>query len=115
MSLLDRVVAHYHRTFCTHAGAQAYLARRGLTNADLLKTFQIGYADGSLLTRLPPTGELRDQLRTLGVITAEGRELLGGCLVVPIPDPPTVRGRHSTGGACGQRATATCPAHCAGC
>ncbi|MGH9314362.1 MAG: toprim domain-containing protein, partial [Vicinamibacterales bacterium] len=88
-SLLDRVVAHYHRTFCTHAGAQAYLARRGLTNADLLKTFQIGYADGSLLKRIPRSGELRHELRALGVITAEGRELLGGCVVVPIPDPRT--------------------------
>lgn len=88
-SPLDRVVAHYHRTFCVHTGAQAYLARRGLTNADLLKTFQIGYADGSLLTRLPRAGELRDQLRALGVLTAEGRELLGGCVLVPIPDPRT--------------------------
>jgi DNA primase len=88
-SLLARVVAHYHRTFCTHAGAQAYLARRGLTSADLLKTFQIGYADGSLLKRLPRSGDVREQLRTLGVITAEGRELLGGCVVVPIPDPQT--------------------------
>ena len=88
-SLLGRVVAHYHRTFCTHAGAQAYLARRGLTNAELLKTFQIGYADGSLLKRLPRAGEVREHLRALGVITAEGRELLGGCIVVPIPDPRT--------------------------
>jgi DNA primase len=88
-SLLERVVVHYHRTFCTHAGAQAYLARRGLTSADLVKTFQIGYADGSLLKRLPRTGDLRNQLRALGVITAEGRELLGGCVVVPIPDPRT--------------------------
>ena len=87
--LLERVVAHYHRTFCTHAGAQAYLARRGLTNAELLKTFQIGYADGSLLKRIPRSGALRDELRALGVITAEGRELLGGCVVVPIPDPRT--------------------------
>ena len=88
-SLLDRVVAHYHRTFCTHAGAQAYLTRRGLTSADLLKAFQIGYADGSLLKRIPRMGELRDELRALGVITAEGRELLRGCIVVPIPDPRT--------------------------
>jgi 5S rRNA maturation endonuclease (ribonuclease M5) len=88
-SLLERVVAHYHRTLCTHAGAQAYLARRGLTNADLLKTFQIGYADGSLLKRLPRAGEVREHLRALGILTAEGRELLGGCVIVPIPDPRT--------------------------
>lgn len=88
-SLLERVVEHYHRTFCTSRAAQAYLTRRGLTNPDLLKACRIGYADGSLLKRIPRTGALREQLRTLGVITATGRELLGGCIVVPIPDPQT--------------------------
>jgi hypothetical protein len=88
-SLLERVVEHYHRTFCASRAAQAYLARRGFTNVDLLKACRIGYADGSLLKRIPRAGELRDELRTLGVITAAGRELLGGCIVVPIPDPQT--------------------------
>jgi len=38
---------------------------------------------------IPKDGEIRDQLVSLGVVTAEGRELLGGCVVVPIPDPVT--------------------------
>lgn len=88
-SLLERVVEHYHRSFCTSRVAQAYLTRRGLTNPDLLKACRIGYADGSLLKRIPRTGELREQLRALGVITEHGRELLGGCIVIPIPDPQT--------------------------
>jgi DNA primase/DNA-binding transcriptional ArsR family regulator len=87
--LLSRVVEHYHRTFCERADAQAYLAKRGLTDAELLKVFKVGYADGSLLKRVPKDGELRDQLADLGVITKEGRELMGGCVVVPIPDPIT--------------------------
>lgn len=81
-------VVHYHQTFCTRREGQAYLATRGLTDPALLKTLQIGYADGSLLKRLPRTGAVRERLRALGVITVEGRELLGGC-VVPIPDPVT--------------------------
>lgn len=88
-ALLARVVEHYHQTFCTRREGQAYLASRGLIDPTLLKTFRIGYADGSLLKRLPRTGAVREQLRALGVITAEGRELLGGCIVVPIPDPTT--------------------------
>jgi hypothetical protein len=88
-TLLERVVEHYHRIFCASRAAQAYLTRRGLTNPDLLKACRIGYADGSLLKRIPRSGELRDQLRTLGVLTDAGRELLGGCIVVPIPDPRT--------------------------
>jgi DNA primase len=86
-ALLARVVDHYHRTFCERKDAQEYLAKRGLTDSDLLRALRVGYADGSLLKTLPRSGEVRDQLVSLGVVTPEGRELLGGCVVVPIPDP----------------------------
>ncbi len=86
-ALLARVVEHYHRTFCERKDAQEYLAQRGLTDLDLLRALRVGYADGSLLKLLPKDGALREELRTLGVVTPEGRELLGGCVVVPIPDP----------------------------
>jgi hypothetical protein len=112
-SLLARVVEHYHRTFCASRAAQAYLTRRGRTNPDLLKACRIGYADGSLLKRIPRTGDLREELRALGVITEQGRELLGGCIVVPIPDPQTGAWTTRTGAACGRRAIATCRGRCA--
>jgi DNA primase len=86
-ALLVRVVEHYHKTFCEREDAQAYLKQRGLADRDLLRALRIGYADGSLLKVIPKEGELRDQLMALGVVTPEGRELLGGCIVVPIPDP----------------------------
>jgi hypothetical protein len=88
-AILSRVVDHYHRTFCEREDAQAYLRKRGLVDADLLRALKVGYADGSLLKTIPKTGEVRDQLVHLGVVTPEGRELHGGCVVVPIPDPLT--------------------------
>jgi DNA primase len=88
-ALLPRVVEHYHRTFCEREDAQAYLIKRGITDTDLIQALKIGYADGSLLKSLPASGEVRDQLAALGVLTADGREILGGCVVVPIPDPLT--------------------------
>jgi DNA primase catalytic core len=88
-AVLARVVEHYHRTFCERKDAQEYLGRRGLTDVDLLRALKVGYADGSLLKVIPKAGPLREQLLSLGVITPEGRELLGGCVVVPIPDPIT--------------------------
>ncbi len=87
--VLSRVVEHYHRSFCEREDAQAYLRKRGITDTDLVRALKIGYADGSLLKVIPEKGELRDELVKLGVVTPEGRELLGGCVVVPIPDPPT--------------------------
>jgi 5S rRNA maturation endonuclease (ribonuclease M5) len=86
-ALLARVVDHYHRTFCERKDAQEYLGKRGLTDHDLLRALRVGYADGSLLKTLPRGGDIREQLVRLGVVTPEGRELLGGCIVVPIPDP----------------------------
>ena len=87
--LLSRVVEHYHKTLCEREDAQEYLRSRGLTDAQLALDFQLGYADGSLLKLVPKGGELRDELVALGVLTENGRELLGGCIVVPIPDPST--------------------------
>jgi len=88
-AVLPLVIEHYHRTFCERKDAQEYLAKRGLTDVDLFRVLKVGYADGSLLKSVPARGELRDQLVAAGVVTAEGRELLGGCVVVPIPDPLT--------------------------
>lgn len=87
--LLGSVVEHYHRTFCERPDAQEYLKSRGLVDAELLKAWRVGYADGSLLKTLPTSGEVRDGLLALGVITVEGRELMGGCVVFPIQDPLT--------------------------
>jgi 5S rRNA maturation endonuclease (ribonuclease M5) len=87
--LLSRVVEHYHRTFCERKDAQEYLAKRGLTDVDLLKAFKVGYADGSLLKTVPKSGEVKEQLLALGIVSKDNRELLGGCVVVPIPDPLT--------------------------
>ena len=85
--LLASVVDHYHRTFCERPDAQEYLKSRGLVDAELLKAWKVGYADGSLLKTISRTGEVRDGLVALGVITGEGRELMGGCVVFPVPDP----------------------------
>jgi DNA primase catalytic core len=87
--LLSRVVEHYHKTLCEREDAQEYLRSRGLIDAQLALDFQLGYADGSLLKLVPKGGGLRNELLSLGVLTENGRELLGGCIVVPIPDPST--------------------------
>ena len=88
-AVLPQVVEHYHRTFCAREDARQYLAKRGITDSALIQALKIGYADGSLLKAIPKDGDIRRQLAVLGVITPEGRELLGGCIVVPIPDPLT--------------------------
>jgi DNA primase catalytic core len=87
--VLSKVVEHYHKTLCEREDAQEYLRSRGLTDAQLVLDFQLGYADGSLLKLVPKGGGVRDELVSIGILSKQGRELLGGCIVVPIPDPST--------------------------
>ena len=87
--LLTTVVSHYHETLLASKQARSYLEKRKLWSPDLIRAFKIGFADGSLLTRLGRS-PLKKDLRTLGVLTGSGRELMAGCVVVPILQGPAV-------------------------
>ena len=91
LSLLSQVVAVYHQSFLASAEAREYAASRGLTSPDLLSALPMGFCDGSLLERAPEGSETYEQLRSLGVVWTDeegrhARELLAGCLVVPLRD-----------------------------
>ena len=85
-ALLAQVVALYHQNFLASAEARDYATSRGLTNPEMLAELPMGYANGSLLECAPEGSETHAALCALGVITANGRELLLGCLVVPLRD-----------------------------
>jgi DNA primase len=87
--ILSRVVEHYHKTLCEREDAQVYLKKRGLTEPQLVLDYKLGLRTDPCSRLVPKEGELREQLLSLGLITKQGRELLGSCIVVPIPDPLT--------------------------
>ena len=84
--LLTQVALFYHQTLAASAAAKGYLSSRGITSADVIAAMPIGYADGSLLERAPEGSETHAALLALGVITPKGRELMEGCVVVPLRD-----------------------------
>jgi len=81
--LLATVVSHYHSALLQSKEARAYLESRRLWDPKLIGAFKIGFADGTLLARLGKSS-LKKDLRVLGVLTGSGRQLLSGCVVVPI-------------------------------
>jgi DNA primase catalytic core len=88
-ALLSRVVGFYHETLKDSPPALAYLTERGLNDPELIERFKLGYANSSLLYRLPSKHSVagkavREQLRRLGVTRVSGYEQLGGCMVVPV-------------------------------
>ena len=85
VKLLTRVAAFYHRRFLDTSEGLRYLTQeRGIHDVGLLKTFQVGYADGALLDALPQDDQAVAELKALGILTERGRELFDGCVVFPL-------------------------------
>lgn len=85
--LLERVANHYHQELRQHTQAQQYLSGRGLDPKKLVEPFSLGFCNGTLHTLIPDEGPLRRAMTELGVLTAAGKELFRGCLVVPLTHP----------------------------
>lgn len=88
-TLLHEVVDYYHTTLLQAPEALAYLDKRGLHDAELIRHFKLGYANRTLGLRLPHKNreagaKVRSQLQRLGVYRETGREHLNGSLVVPL-------------------------------
>jgi DNA primase len=84
--LLARVASFYAKTLGKDRAGLEYLKTRGLDDPALLETFAVGYCNGSMREALPKSGEVVEQLKTLGVLNEKGNEAFYGRVVVPIYD-----------------------------
>ena len=81
--LIESVISHYEKTL---AGPDMkgldYLKRRSLADPATLKTFQVGYVNGSIKSVLPASAV--ESLQRLGILNEKGNEFFYGCVVVPV-------------------------------
>ncbi|WP_426107481.1 CHC2 zinc finger domain-containing protein, partial [Massilia sp. TSP1-1-2] len=89
--LLNQVVDFYHQTLLESPEALAYLAKRGLTDPELIARFRLGYANRTLGYRLPAkraqdAAGLKGRLREIGILRESGHEHFNGSIVVPVID-----------------------------
>jgi DNA primase len=97
---LERTTAHYHRRLLETPAAQDYLSSRGIIAPEFATTFRVGYADGTLPEIISAEG--RAALKRIGVITENGRELMGGCVIFPLVDAASGRVVSLYGRRCGK-------------
>ncbi len=89
---LRDVVSFYHDTLVNAPEALRYLEGRGLTHAEMIGHFQLGFANRKLGLTLPDKNrkagaDLRGRLQRLGILRAEsGHEHMNGSVVFPIFD-----------------------------
>lgn len=86
VKLLARVAEFYQGIFAKDPRGREYLERRGIKDAGALKDFGVGYSNGTLLLALPPDGALLLDLKTLGILTASGKEFFSDCVLFPLKD-----------------------------
>jgi DNA primase catalytic core len=86
-ALLERVIAIYQKTFTESPDGRKYLEGRGITDGGLFIKHRVGYANGTLKDLLPKDGQLKEELKTLGVLLDNGHERFTGCVIFPVFDP----------------------------
>jgi DNA primase len=91
-ALLEQAIVYYHERLKQTPEALAYLARRGLDDAELIERFRLGFADRSLGLRLPEKTrkaghEIRARLQKLGLLRESGHEHFNGSIVIPVVSP----------------------------
>jgi 5S rRNA maturation endonuclease (ribonuclease M5) len=84
-SLLTAIFEHAHKTLIK-PGCEGlkYLRTRGLDDADTIRTFKLGFIDGSLRDLLPQNREATDALKSIGFLNDKGNPSFYGCVVAPV-------------------------------
>lgn len=91
-ALMDQAIRYYQERLKQTPEALAYLARRGLDDAELIERHRLGFADRTLGLRLPEKTrkaghEIRSRLQKLGLLRDSGHEHFNGSLVIPVISP----------------------------
>ncbi|MBI2808729.1 MAG: DNA primase [Planctomycetes bacterium] len=87
--LLAQIVDYYHHSLKASEEALEYLRNRGISNAQVIDQFRIGFADRTLGLKLPSkqvkAGKaIRGRLEKLGLFRESGHEHFTGSVVFPI-------------------------------
>jgi DNA primase len=91
-ALMDQAIRYYQERLKQTPEALAYLARRGLDDAELIERHRLGFADRTLGLRLPEKTrkagqEIRARLQKLGLMRESGHEHFNGSIVIPVLSP----------------------------
>jgi DNA primase catalytic core len=90
---LTDVAAYYHNRLFESKDAVQYLIKRGITNTGLYERFTLGFADGSILSKL--SDKQQESLKASGILSKKNVEHFHNCVIFPILDPSTSSGQVS--------------------
>jgi len=86
IKLFNRVIEFYHTAFTEDTRAKEYLNKRGITDNAVFTDYKTGFANGTLLNVLPNDGEIKKELKEIGILNSRGKEHFYSCVTFPIYD-----------------------------
>ena len=81
---LHTVDRYYHKRLFASREAKKYLEKRGFDLSEILVRFGVGFADGSILSKI--SNGQKGKLKSLGVLRDNGKEHFHDCITVPLHD-----------------------------
>jgi len=94
-ALWREACVYYRQQLQSHGEAQAYLQRRGIVAAEVIRRMGIGYAPGGCLRAyLEEQGYAREAITASGLCDEFGRDRLWRAITFPIAETANVYGRH---------------------
>ena len=82
LALFRRLQDIYAGALATDTGAREYLKKRGITDAETIRAFGLGFVSGKSLPQL--SSAQRSRLQDLGILNSKGNESLYNCIVCPL-------------------------------
>ncbi len=86
--LLQRIIEHYHSNIIEDRRATEYLKKRCIIDGEAIKTFKIGFSNGSLKQMMPvdENNDIIVVLKEIGIINERGNERYHNSITIPIYD-----------------------------
>ena len=81
---LKHAVSYYHKKLLSNTEALGYLEAKGITDAEIIKKYKVGFCDGTLKTIL--SKEQKEILKPVGFFRDKVGEHLLNCITVPLTD-----------------------------
>ncbi len=86
IELLKSVTDFYHKTFFEDKRGFEYLRGRGIKSDEVIRSFKIGFVNGSMRKNLSYASPMLKDLKILGILNAEGNEFFYNSIVIPLLD-----------------------------
>jgi DNA primase len=86
LELLKSVTDFYHKSFFEDKRGVEYLKSRGIKSEEVIRSFKIGFVNGSLRKTLSYSGSMTQDLKEIGILNQDRNEIFYNSIVIPLLD-----------------------------